>query len=84
MKTWLSGMSPVAAALASACSADGEAAVDVWVVEGVDDVVVIVVAGGALAVLELPQPVSSAAAPQMTNKPPMQRRAMPEIVAGFA
>jgi hypothetical protein len=64
----------VAAEFASPCSAGGEAEVSVWL----DDVV------GALVFPELPQPASSAAPPQMTNKLPMHRRAMPEIVVGFA
>src|SRR5256714_5173105 len=63
MKTWLSGMSPVAAEVASACRPDGEAAVEVpVVVEGVVAVVVGFVAGGTLALFELPHPESSASA----------------------
>jgi hypothetical protein len=87
MNTWLSGMSPVEAELASACRPDGEAAVEVAVVvEGVVFVVVDFVAGGALALFELPHPESSASAnaPHVIDKMPMGRRVILEIVATVA
>ena len=58
MNTWLSGMSPVAAEFASACSADGAALVVVRA-DCVGDLLVVVAAkGGALLVLE-PQPATN-------------------------
>src|SRR5438105_3756999 len=69
MKTWLSGMSPVAADAASPLSADGPedvagvvAVVFAPVVAGVA-----VVAGGATACLEPPQPARRAAQPATTS-----------------
>ena len=66
MKTWLSGMSPVAADAASPCSADGpeevEAGGAVEVVGFALVVVGVVVVGeGAAACFELPQPARRAA-----------------------
>src|SRR5438105_4926534 len=61
MNTWLSGMSPVAAEVASACNADGAELVLAWVDVVVVLVVVEPVALGALLLLD-PQPATSAAA----------------------
>jgi hypothetical protein len=60
MKTWLSGMSPAAAEVASAWSAEGVIADDVVVATVCVDRAAVEV-GGAFVVDELPQPLSATA-----------------------
>src|SRR5436305_9696138 len=81
MKTWLSGMSPVAAEAASPWSTDGPEEVGVDAVAEVFAPVVAgvaVVGGGATACLEPPQPARRAAQPATTSaslriRPPSSR-----------
>src|SRR5207244_1854461 len=61
MNTWLSGMSPVAAAVASACRAEGAELVVVWLDAVVELVSVWAGARGALLLPEPQPPISSAA-----------------------
>src|SRR5207244_5777998 len=61
MNTWLSGMSPVAAEFASACSGDGAALVVVWIDCVAEPLVVGLVSVGPLLLLE-PQPTSGTTA----------------------
>jgi hypothetical protein len=87
--TWLSGMSPVAAALASACKGDGEA--EPVVVAGV--VAAVVVAGGVAvaavvvgvagvdALFELPQAAAIKASDTATARSArvLMRRILPAV-----
>src|SRR5439155_15373079 len=69
MNTWLSGMSPVATDVASACKADADGPLDVWVEVGGAGVDELEPAVGAL-VFEEPHPASSTDPPTAITAAP--------------